>query len=179
MIGLGIILPNPLLKNMIMRKYFVLLLLMLAVVPTMVSAKKVNKETMQWRYEIQDLNITGKQGTCVFKIWTYAKKQKDAIAQAGKNAVHAVIFKGYGYQPALVSGAEVYDANQAFFDEFFKDGGQYQLYVQCTNNGAIAPQDNIKLDKEFKIGIKVIVRKDALREALEKSGVIKAANYLF
>lgn len=162
-----------------MKRILIVIVVILLVIPSVLNAKNPNKETMQWRYEVQDLNITGKQGTCVFKIWTYAKNEKKAISQAGKNAVHAIIFKGYGYYPALVSGADVYEQHKDFFDNFFKDGGEYQLYVQFVNNGAIAPSDNIKLKNEYKIGVKAIVRKDALRECLEKAGIIQTANSIF
>lgn len=162
-----------------MKKIIIILIGFLIMLPTSIIAKSVNKETMEWRYEVQDINKIGKQGTCVFKIWTYAKNEKKAIQQAGKNAVHAVIFKGFGNYPALVPGAETYEENKVFFDSFFKDGGEYQLYVQFSNNGAIAPADKIKLKNEYKIGVTVIVRKDALREALEKAGIITSASSLF
>lgn len=162
-----------------MKRLFVLIISIL-MFSVSLSADKVDKDTMQWRYEVQDLGIQqSQQGKYVFKIWTYSKNPKKALMQAGKNAVHAVIFKGFGVHPSLISDATAYHKNKAFFDEFFKDGGQYQMYIHFINNGAIAPADNIKLPNEYKIGVKCVVQKDALRKALEEAGIIEKANSIF
>lgn len=115
----------------------------------------------------------------MFKVWTYAKKKDVALMQAAKNAVHAVIFKGYGIQKPLAADGMVYQEHRSFFNDFFKNGGAYQQFVSLANNGALAAGDIIKLKKEYKVGVTVIVRKDALRKYLEKSGVIEAMNSMF
>ena len=52
-------------------------------------------------------------------------------------------------------------------------------FVQFANNGAIAPSDKIKLQKEYKIGVKVTVNRSDLRKYLEEHGIIKSMNSLF
>ncbi len=164
-----------------MKKVIFVLLAMAIVMPTTLFAqkKKANKETMEWRYETEDLGVTGQQGTCVFKIWTYNKKETVAINQAPKNAVHAVLFKGYGKNRPLVKDDATMKSNEAFFEEFFKDGGDFQRFVQLSSNGKIAPGDKIQVGKELKIGLRVIVRKDELRKYMEEKGIIKAMNSMF
>ena len=144
------------------------------------AGKKADKETLVWRYEVQDLNIVAKNGKdVIFKIWSYSKKENTALMQAGKNAVHAVIFKQIGYNPALVGTESVELEYEAFFRSFFADGGEYMRFVQFANNGAIAPNDKIKLQKEYKIGVKVTVNRSDLRKYLEEHGIIKSMNSLF
>ncbi len=142
--------------------------------------KKMDKETMTWRYEVQDLGKVAKDGKSdIFKIWTYAKKDNQALNQAGKNAVHAVIFKQIGYKPALAgtSNLEIDHADE--LKEFFKDGGEYRRFVQFINNGAVAPADKIQLKKEWKIGVTVSVNRADLRKYLEQKGWLQSLNSLF
>ena len=44
-------------------------------------------------YEVECMG-TGMDGTQLIKVWGYGNKPDDAVYQAKKNAVHAVIFKG-------------------------------------------------------------------------------------
>ena len=162
-----------------MKRYIIFILLLCFSVQGLYAKKKVDRETFAWRYEVEDIGQTGKQGTAVFKVWTYAKKKDAALMQAAKNAAHAVVFKGYGIQKPLASDGTVYENNRAFFNDFFKTGGDYQQFVTLVNNGALEPGDVIKLKKEYKVGVKVVVRKDDLRKYLEKAGVIKALNSMF
>ena len=58
-------------------------------VTSLVSAqarKKADKDTEEWRYEIEVVQ-TGTQGTYLIKVWSYSKKADVAIEQAKKNAV--------------------------------------------------------------------------------------------
>ncbi len=162
-----------------MKRYIVFLLSMCLFMPVLHAKKKVDKETMAWRYEVEDLGKIGKQGTAMFKVWTYAKKKDVALMQAAKNAVHAVVFKGYGIQKPLASDGTVYEKHRAFFNTFFKTGGDYQQFVTLVNNGALQAGDVVKLKKEYKVGVQVVVRKDDLRKFLEQAGVIQAMNSMF
>lgn len=149
------------------------------------AKKKANKEMFQWRYEIEPAVGQAKQGTAMVKIWTYSKKAKVAVAQASKNAVHAIIFKGYapstngtriqGQKP-LITDFNAETEHAAYFKEFFEDGGKYQKFVSLVNNGVPGPNDIMKVGKEYKIGIVVVVSKDALRKELESAGIVRGLN---
>jgi len=102
-----------------------------------------------------------------------------AIEQAKKNAVHGIVFKGIpgtgrvSSQKALVQDSNLDQEKENYFNEFFKDGGKYQKFVTLVNNGAISPEDRIKMGKEYKIGIVVSISSAALRKSLEDAGIIK------
>jgi len=142
------------------------------------AQKKADQATDQWRYDVEDVGMTGKQGTVMFKIWSYSKKENIAISQADKNAVHAVLFKGVGTARPMVDPAAA-EKYADFFDEFFQEGGGYHRYVQLSNNGAVKPADNIKLKKEYKIGIVVSVKKDELRKFMESKGIVAKLGGMF
>jgi len=163
-----------------------ILLFVLAVMSLGFSAqaqeqRRVDKQTTQWRYELQAAVGQAKQGACLVRVWTYSSKPTIAEGQAGKNAIHGIIFKGYppstdgsqlvGREP-LISDPTVEAQHKAYFDEFFKAGGAYQRYVSYIGNGI--PDAQIKVGKEYKVGITVIVLIDQLRKRLEEDGIIKA-----
>jgi hypothetical protein len=145
------------------------------------SKKKADKETAEWRYEIEAVG-TGTQGTYQIKVWTYSKNVETAIEQAKKNAVHGIIFKGFPDkdrvkgQKSLAQSPNLEQEKEIFFKEFFRNGGKYQKFVTLSNNGAIAPGDRIQIGKEYKIGVVVSVNVAGLRKDLEDAGILKSLN---
>lgn len=145
------------------------------------SKRKADKQTAQWRYELQAAVGQAAEGAALVRVWTYSTKPTIAEGQAGKNAVHGIIFKGFpssmdgtrivGREP-LINDPEIEEANKDYFKEFFKTGGAYQRYVSYIGNGI--PDQQIKVGKEYKIGVVVIVLVDQLRKRLEDDGIIKA-----
>ena len=139
------------------------------------SKSKANKETTSFRYELGWAG-NGTQGFYLVKVWSYSKKVNVATEQSKKNAVHGIIFKGYVGKPGCVAqrplakDAGVEYEKEAYFKEFFKDGGEYLKYVTLTEG----TQEIVKMGKEYKVGVVVSVAKDDLRRALEASGVIKS-----
>jgi hypothetical protein len=155
------------------------LLLMLGLIVSLSAQKrKANKDTREWRYEIEAMG-TGVQGTYLVKVWSYSKKPDVAIEQAKKNAVHGISFRGFagkqgipGQRP-LTTNVNLEEEKAEFFDPFFDDGGKYMKFVSITNDGSVAAGDRLKVGKEYKIGVIVSVNVTALRQDLEAAGVIK------
>jgi hypothetical protein len=161
-----------------------LFIVILLLVPFGISAqkgkKKADKDTYDWRYELEVV-ATGIQGTYQVKVWSYSKKVDTAIEQAKKNAVHGVIFRGFpakgrvqGKKP-LSRNPNLEIEHNDFFKDFFAQGGKYLKFVSVVNNGAIAPGDRIKINKkEYKIGVVISVDISSLRKDLEAAGIIKS-----
>jgi hypothetical protein len=157
-----------------------LLLLILFSFSFVASAQKAkaNKDTQQWRYEIEAVN-TATQGNQLIKVWSYSKKPAVATEQAKKNAVHGIIFKGYVGTPtvpsqkALATNPNLEVEQADFFKFFFADGGKYMKYVSLSTDGAVAAEDRVKIGKEYKIGVIVAVNVAGLRKDLEDAGMIK------
>ena len=162
-------------------KKFLLLLLTAAICLPMTAAtirqKKADKDTNQFRYEIECAG-NAIQGTYLVKVWSYSKKASVAENQCRKNAVHGVIFKGYGggqgcvSQRPLANQPGVEDQFKDYFDQFFAEGGEFQKYASIME-GTV---ETVKVGREYKVGVVVSVRKDDLRKALEAAGVIRTLN---
>ncbi len=144
------------------------------------AKKKANKQTYQWRYETQCMGI-GVEGTKLIKVWSYSKNPTVAIAEAKKNAVHAMIFQGFtgnsqtgcSTQKPLTDNPGLEQEKAQFFTDFFADGGKYMKFVTLSGDGSVNPQDRVKVGNEYKIGIVVSVMYDQLRKDLEAAGIIK------
>jgi len=141
--------------------------------------RKANKDTEQWKYEIECAG-TGAKGTYQIKVWSYSKKPKVAIEQAKKNAVHGIIFKGFAggqgcsSQKPLARTPSIEFDNEEFFTAFFKTGGRYMKFVSSSTDGSVGAGDVLKVSKkQYKVGVVVTVQKDALRKDLEAAGIIK------
>lgn len=164
-----------------MKKFLLLGLLLCLFMPTFSGPKsKAQKDTEQFHYDIECAG-NGAPGTYLVKVWSYSRNAKVAAEQGKKNAVHGVIFKGFSTnsygkgQAALAKNPGVEIENAAYFEEFFKEGGEYQKYVSAVSG----TQEVMKVGKEYRVGIVFSVAKDDLRKALEAAGVIKGLNYGF
>ena len=162
-----------------MRKFLLSLLVVALCMPVWAGAKKkADKDTNQFRYEIECAG-NAIQGTYLVKVWTYSRKAAVAENQCRKNAVHGVIFKGYGggnqgcvSQRPLANTPGVETQFKDYFDSFFSNGGEFQKYASIVGGTT----ETVKVGREYKVGVLVSVRKDDLRKALEAAGVIKRLN---
>ncbi len=164
-----------------MRKIFILLCASVLVCTAAFAQKrKADKQTTQWRYELQAAVGQALDGGAMVRVWSYSTKPTIAEGQAGKNAVHGILFKGYpasvdgtripGREP-LISNPAVEQQYAEYFRNFFQTGGTFQRYVSYIGNGV--PDQQIKVGKEWKIGVTVIVLVDQLRKRLEEDGIIQ------
>jgi hypothetical protein len=73
----------------------------------------------------------------------------------------------------LTQNPNLEQEKEGFFKDFFATGGKYLKFVSLANNGNIAPEDRIKIGKEYKIGVVISVNQALLRKDLEDAGIIK------
>ena len=159
-----------------MKKILLSLLVVALCMPVLAGSKsKANKDTKQFRYEIECAG-NAVQGTYLVKVWSYSKKAAVAENQCRKNAVHGIIFKGYGsngpgcvQQHPLANTPGIETQYQEYFDSFFAEGGEFQKYASIVDGTT----ETVKVGKEYKVGCVVSVRKDDLRKALEAAGIIR------
>lgn len=56
------------------------------------AKKKANKDTENWRYEVECAGI-GKEGTYLIKVWSYSKKPQVAMEQSKKMQSTPLFFR--------------------------------------------------------------------------------------
>ncbi len=130
-------------------------------------------------YEVMCVS-TGTQGTSLIKVYAYGKKSdmSDAIYEAKRNAVHALLFRGIstgtGCDTKPICSTDVLDKHKDFFSEFFKPNGRFLNYVNLSSDGSIAANDRLRVGNRYKVGVVVSVNKDGLRKDLYNAGIIKS-----
>ncbi|MEG1794176.1 MAG: hypothetical protein RR908_03745 [Rikenellaceae bacterium] len=166
-----------------MKKLFIILALVCLCFNMDANAKKrkiqkANAQTEAFRYDIE-IESVGIQGTYLVKAWSYSKRSTVAAEQAMKNAVHGVLYKGLagktgvsGKAPLLNSPAEI-EAFKQYSDAFFGASGEYRKFAELATDGRVAAEDFMKVGREYKVGLVVSVKVDALRKDLETRGIIK------
>jgi hypothetical protein len=131
----------------------------------------------KYNYELACLGV-GQDGTKLLKVWGYGKKVDNAIYDAKRTAVAAVIFRGVpggnGAAPTpSILPVDGYEKNPDFFDDFFKDGGMYLSFVNLTTDGTPGGSDNIKMSHGYKVAVSASINFNALRKYLEDKSVTK------
>lgn len=136
----------------------------------------VPKFNAAYHYEVETVGV-GTEGTKALKVWAFDKTVEKAMELAEKCAVAACIFRGLPASefatatPALCENPD--PKWDAYFSEFFSDGGDYVNYINLTTDGVPSGQDRLKAKNGYKVGVYVQVLYDRLRKKLEADGVIK------
>lgn len=139
------------------------------------AAKKsgVDKKN-SYRYDVEYVKSAG-TGMSLVRVWSYTNKAKEDVYLSRRNAVHAVIFKGYSgngaTKPALSRNPDAEATFSDFFNAFFQKGGEFERFVT-----GVSDREVHKYGKEYKIGENVTVNTDALRKYLEQKGVVRGLN---
>lgn len=82
---------------------------------------------------------TDLDGTQTLRAFGKGKDKKQAMEQARKNAVRAVIFKGITSgtgecnKRPLINEVNAEEKYETYFNKFFKDGGEYQKYTSLQD----------------------------------------------
>ncbi len=117
-------------------------------------------------------------GSYTLRAWGIGRNQVDALAQARKNAVRDVIFKGISkgkseceIRPILleVNAEEKY---RAYFNRFFADGGEFENFVNYKDK-RVSTFHRERTEDEIKYGVTVRVLYEPLTEKLRNDGILK------
>lgn len=133
-----------------------------------------------YTYEPECLGVE-LDGSQTLRVWGVGRNKKDAVEQAKKEAVRAVVFKGIhgglegcNTKPLLleVNAEEKYEE---YFNIFFMDGGEYSKYVSLKDE----KRNGLKKDKEkedsrhfVKYAVTVRVLRSELKKRLEDDNVL-------
>lgn len=127
-------------------------------------------------FEIECLGID-LDGSQTLRSWGKGKDKAQAMENARKNAVKAVLFegilngdKGCDQRP-IIGGANAYEKNQVYFNRFFADGGEYKIFTSMEDEKRTS---RIKSsDKSIENwGAVVRVDRAALRQRMIDDGII-------
>lgn len=140
----------------------------------MVAVSTLAKDDIVPHYDITGAG-SGSEGTILVKVYIYANNVSDDDLK--RVAVHGVVFRGCSgnqskvRQPAMTSPASETE-NKEFYKAFFAEDGDCLNFANIISGS----YDRIKTPKGYKQGAILQVDKRALRQYLEKAGVIRSLN---
>ena len=129
------------------------------------------------KQEIECLGVEG-DGSQTLRVTGTGRNKADAVEQAKKDAVNAVIFKGIrgGLQGCdsrpLINELDARDKYADYFDIFFMDRGEYSRYASMEDRKLRS--NDIQVNKSFcNFRITVRVLRSELRARLREDGILK------
>jgi len=160
-------------------KSIVIIFLLFGVVAANAQNKKKRKTAGIYETNFEAVcQGVGSEGTQLFKVYFYFKKEKKAGLHAKENAIKVVLFQGIPtgkgcVRKGLITQSE-YEKNIDYFDNLFSEGGPYLMYVNLVGDSLT---ERIKMPKKtYKAAWVVSVNYDNLRQKLIDDGIIKSLN---
>jgi hypothetical protein len=124
------------------------------------------------------VNFKSKENTGVYIVnaYGYAKKSKDAVLEAEKNAFKVIIFKGLPGSdltvPLVDNESTSMSQNKTFYDNFF-DGGGYRSFIM-NRNDSYTPK---KIRNGYQSEVTLKINLASLRRELEQNQIIRKFGY--
>lgn len=120
----------------------------------------------------------GHDGSLTVRAWGQGRDRLAALAQARRNAVHDVIFRGV--QPGatradvrpLLTEANAAEKYREYFERFFADGGAYLSYASAADENPTSRM-NARSTTQTQTGCVVRVERAALRGRLVADGILR------
>ena len=135
------------------------------------------KHTLYHSFESECLGVE-LDGSETLRAWGRGKNRTDAIEQAKKNAVRDVLFKGVAagsrecsVRP-LVTEVNAQERYAYYFNDFFRDGGEYLKYVSMEDKKT---NSNMKTSNKTQISYSTTVRvlRSQLQQKLIEDKILK------
>lgn len=117
-------------------------------------------------------------GSQTLRAYGSGRNRKDAIEQARKNAVYAVVFDGIRNgvsgcdQRPLINEPNAREKYEDYFNAFFRDGGDYKNYVTSQDQRAASRnRDRSRTFVNFAVTVRVL--RGELKARLREDGILK------
>jgi len=121
-------------------------------------------------------------GSQTLKAWGSGRSQRDAVEQAKKIAVRDVLFKGHFpgstdcFEQPLVLEVNAQEKYADYFNQFFRDGGEYANYVNLKDeriSQQLFRSAESRNKAQSKYSVIVRVKRVELKEKLMQDGILK------
>lgn len=157
-----------------MKKLFILIMCCMTMTAYAQKSRNISS------FHEKDVECLGVEldGSQTLRVQGSGRKKEDAMEQAKKNAVWAVIFTGIrggrsgcDMRP-LVNEANARDKYEAYFNKFFTDGGDFLKFVSMDQQKIRSKEKSKnKFVKNYTITVRVL--RPQLKEQLISDNIIK------
>lgn len=164
---------------MIKKQFFITVLFLFAIF-IQTNAQTTTGAYFEYEPECLGVELDGSQ---TLRVWGVGRNKKDAVEQAKKDAVRAVVFKGIrGGLSGCNTKPVIFEVNaeekyEDYFNVFFMDNGEYLKYVSMKDEKRV---NIFKKDKEkekskhfVKYAITVRVLRSELKKRFEDDNILQ------
>lgn len=164
---------------MIKKQFFITVLFLFAIF-IQTNAQTTTGAYFEYEPECMGVELDGSQ---TLRVWGVGRNKKDAVEQAKKDAVRAVVFKGIrGGLSGCNTKPVIFEVNaeekyEDYFNVFFMDNGEYLKYVSMKDEKRV---NIFKKDKEkekskhfVKYAITVRVLRSELKKRFEDDNILQ------
>jgi putative intracellular protease/amidase len=120
-------------------------------------------------------DAVGAEGLQIVMVAGVARNDRDALVEAQKNAVKAMLFRGVTTSvctvPPMLRPADITPEANSYFTRMFTTGGTYLSYIAFTGDQV---ETRIKVGRQIKVGSTIVVSVTRLRQDLEQAGILRA-----
>lgn len=158
------------------NRLYIALLFCIMLLPAC-KTTKISSEYAFVSFETECLGVEH-DGSQTLRAWGKGNDKEDAIEQACKNAVRDVIFKGITSgsgecnKRPLINEVNAQEKYETYFNNFFKDGGEYCNYVSNEDEKRTS-KVKAKNTTQYNYGVVVRVKRAELQERLIKDNILK------
>ena len=160
---------------------FILLILSLLLIPTiLIAQQKSNAGNYSFKTECLGVEL---DGSVTVKAWGSGRNRIDAVAQAKKNAVYDVVFKGIidgnrdCFPYPLVPEVNAEMKYEDYFNKFFSDKiGIYKEYVSMRDERLDATIFRKRLKNSGGVTYSIVIRvlRPQLKQRMIDDGILKS-----
>lgn len=141
------------------------------------SCNTSNKISGNYTHEIECMGAE-LDGSITLKTWGKGKNRADALEQARKEALNAVLFFGIRngkpdcYTPAIFNAPNIRENKADYFNVFFNDGGDYMKFVSNKDESFGKNAREKGRDGEVMFGFIIRVLRSELKKQMIKDGIL-------
>lgn len=120
-------------------------------------------------------DAVGAEGLQIVTVAGVARNDRDALVEAQKNAVKAILFRGVQTSvctvPAMLRSSDITTEANTYLTRMFATGGTYAGYIAFAGDQV---ETRIKVGRDVKVGTTIVVSTLRLRQDLEQAGILRA-----
>lgn len=155
-------------------------ILIIAMITSMIftGCKTKSEIGANYTHEIECLG-SELDGSVTLKSWGKGKNRADAIEQAKKEAINAVLFTNIRNGNQSCNGMPILNApnirknNEDYFNNFFKDSGDYKKFISGADESFGKKEKEKGRDGEVVYGFIIRVMKSDLKKKMITDGILK------
>lgn len=163
-----------------MKTNLIIIIVVLVVSTIMCSCNPQKRTAGNYSYKTECLGIE-MDGSQTVKAWGNGRNRFDAVAQAKKNAVGDVLFKGIidgksdCDQKPVLAEPNVRSKNEEYFNVFFSDGGEFENFVSLKDERLEQKimRDRKGARKSVTHGFVIRVDRAGLKQKMKQDGILK------